>query len=128
VSRALYTAETSATAVAELRHHLPAGRPFELEVRAFRPTVPAMLDLTNTELVVLLPVRLARCLDDTPIARRRGAVLGGAAFRVGADAIRAPSVRGPGACVCVFEGGNATITSGASEFISVVGEAEGMVP
>ena len=123
VSLALYTAEDDATAVAELRHRLPAGHEVVLEVREFTLVIPQLLDLTNLDVVAMLPVRLARCLDDTPLALRRGAVLGGAAFRVGADAIRAPSVRGPAACVCFFEAGRGTIVSGASASVTVVGEA-----
>lgn len=120
---ALYTSEDQATAIAEKRHYLPAGEPFVLEVREFTLTLPRLLDLADPTVAEQLPMRFARCLEDSQVALRRGAILGGAAFRVGVDAVRAPSMRGPGACVCFFVRGRGVIDDGPSTFVTVVGDA-----
>lgn len=124
LSRALYMAEDEATAVAELRHWLRSGEVALLDVYPFRLVIPRLLDLTNPAIAARLPVRLAWCLEDTAAARQRGAVVGGNAFKIGFDAIRAPSTRGTGACVCYFESGDGTvIPAGARHFVRSIGEA-----
>lgn len=98
---ALYAAELLDTAIAEVAAHLSSGRhnfvAALLEIHA-----PAVFDLTVPQVAQRLPFSVGRCMADTRLSRFRGAIVGDAARAIGATALVAPCLRGPGVCVCVF--------------------------
>lgn len=98
---ALYVAELLDTAIAELTSHLVSGS-HSLVAALIEIDAPAVLDLTEPQIAQRLPFPLGRCLADTRFSRYRGAIVGDAALAVGATALIAPCLRGPGACICVF--------------------------
>lgn len=100
---ALYTSVDRQTALHEKTAHLDPGR-YALTIAEIQADVPAVLDLTDPDVIVHLPFPLGRCLADTGVALLRGAVLGDAAFALGACALIVPCVRGPAPCVPLFTG------------------------
>lgn len=95
---ALYTSLDRQTALLEKTAHLNPGR-YALTIAEIHAEVPAVLDLTDPALTARLPFPLGRCLAETGVALLRGAVLGDAAFALGACALIVPCVRGPTSCV-----------------------------
>jgi RES domain-containing protein len=99
---ALYFAAELSTALRELHAHLDP--PFPEVVQAVEATVRLhrLLDLVARPSNTPIARHRDRALADTPRAFFRGALLGEAGFRKGADGILVQCLRGPGACLCVF--------------------------
>ena len=94
-------AEDESAALAEKVFHLPAGQ-HALTVATITASPPSVLDLTDHAVVGRLPFPLERCLASTPAASARGAVVGDAAFALGAAGLVVPCVRYLAPCVPIF--------------------------
>ncbi len=99
---ALYAARAYETAVAEATAHLSSGA-HALVAALLNVSAPALLDLTDPSVAERLPFPLSRCLGDSALSPFRGAIVGDAAFALGASALLAPCRRGPGGCLCLFD-------------------------
>ncbi len=101
---ALYAARVYETAIAEATAHLPTGS-HALVAALLDISVPALLDLTDPSVAERLPFPLSRCLGDSALGPFRGAIVGDAAFVLGASALLPHAAAAPAAaCACLPPG------------------------